>query len=377
MDTSASGILFDALGRCNYCRNFEQRLATYQPASAAELKRRLEELVARVKADGRGKPYDCIVGISGGADSAFTLYSVKKQGLRPLAVHMDNGWNSELAVNNIENLVRKLDVDLHTHVINWNEYRRLMQAFFDADVVDVELLYDNAMLAVNYQAANKYGIKWILGGTNTTTEGMEMPDTWNWFKFDKKNILALARRSRTKIDTFPTIGTLEYVFNKAVRRVRWLPFLDYFDYFKPKCIEILVSEVGYRTYPYKHYESIFTRFYQGYILPTKFHIDKRKLHLSTLLMSGQLTRDEALRTMDRIPYPSHADLQRDIDYFVKKMGWTQEQLDEYLARPQVPHARYGTEKPLWDRFARLARRLSLVERHTTIAANADSRVISP
>lgn len=367
MDTTAAGILFDEQGRCNYCRNFEKRLATFQPAIPDELKRRLEKLVARVKADGRGKQYDCIVGISGGADSAYTLYSVKQQGLRPLAVHMDNGWNSELAVNNIENLVRKLGVDLHTHVINWNEYRRLMQAFFDADVLDVELLYDNAMLAVNYQTAIKYRTKWIMGGTNITTEGMEMPATWNWFKFDKKNILSLARRSNAKLDTFPIIGTLDYVFDKVVRGIRWIPFLDYVDYFKPKCTEILVNELGYRTYPYKHYESIFTRFYQGYILPTKFGIDKRKLHLSTLLMSGQLSRQEALRTMESIPYPSQAALQGDIDYFLKKMGWTQTQLDAYLARPQIPHARYGTEKPLWDRLAEVARRLTLVERRTSIA----------
>ena len=372
MDTTAAGILFDAEGRCNYCRNFEQRLATYQPTSPGELKHRREKLVAKVKADGRGKQYDCIVGISGGADSAYTLYSVKKHGLRPLAVHMDNGWNSELAVNNIENLVRKLGVDLHTHVINWNEYRRLMQAFFDADVLDVELLYDNAMLAVNYQTAINYGTKWILGGTNTTTEGMEMPVTWNWFKFDKKNILALARRSGARLDTFPTIGTLDYVFNKAVRSIRWIPFLDYIDYFKPSCTQILVKELGYRTYPYKHYESIFTRFYQGYILPTKFGIDKRKLHLSTLLMSGQLSRKEALEAMEHIPYPSDSALQEDIDYFVKKLGWTLKQLDEYLARPQIPHARYGTEKPLWDGFARIARRLNLVEHHPTIAAGLDS-----
>jgi len=370
MDTTAAGILFDDEGRCNYCTNFERKLATYQPTEAAALKRRLDDLVTRIKADGRGKPYDCIVGLSGGADSAYTLYEVvRKCGLRALAVHMDNGWDSELAANNIENLVRKLDVDLRTHVINWQEYRRLMQAFFAADVLDVELLYDNAMLAVNYQLADKYGCKWILGGTNTTTEGMEMPVNWNWFKFDKKNIQQLAKRSGVKLDTFPTIGTAEYVFYKYARRIRWIPFLDYVDYFKPRCTEILVRELGYRAYAYKHYESIFTRFYQGYILPRKFGIDKRKLHLSTLLMSGQLSREEAMQTMEEIPYPSEAALQEDVDYFVKKMGWTPEQLNEYIARPQIPHARYGTEKPRWDRFARLARRLNIVQSHLTIAKN--------
>jgi N-acetyl sugar amidotransferase len=370
MDTTASGILFDELGQCNYCRNFEKKLSTFQPTDPEHRKRRLDELVARIKEDGRGKPYDCIVGLSGGADSAYTLYQVKKSGLRPLAVHMDNGWDSELAANNIENLVRKLDVDLRTHVINWQEYRRLMQAFFAADVLDIELLYDNAMLAVNYQTAVKYRCKWILGGTNTTTEGMEMPSNWNWFKFDKKNILSLARRSGVELDTFPTIGTAEYVFWKVVRRVRWIPLLDYVDYFKPRCTEELVREVGYRAYAYKHYESIFTRFYQGYILPTKFGIDKRKLHLSTLVMSGQLSREDALRSMERIPYPSDAALQEDIDYFLKKMGWTAQQLADYVARPQISHARYGTEKPLWNRLAKIARGLHLVDRHLTIASDS-------
>ena len=367
MDTTAPGILFDDLGRCNYCRNFEKRLAQYQPAKAEDLKRRLDTLVARVKADGRGKQYDCVVGLSGGADSAFALYQTKKCGLRPLAVHMDNGWDSELAANNIENLVNKLDVDLHTHVINWQEYKRLMQAFFDADVLDIELLYDNAMLAVNYKTAVKYKCKWILGGTNTTTEGMQMPTTWNWFKFDKKNILALARGAGIEVDTFPIIGTIEYVSCQYARRIRWVPFLDYIDYFKPRCTEILVNELGYRTYPYKHYESIFTRFYQGYILPRKFGIDKRKLHLSTLLMSGQMTREDALATMETIPYPSEAALKDDIDYFVKKMGWSHKQLAEYMARPEIPHARYGTEKPLWDRLDKVAQRLSLVKRRAWIA----------
>lgn len=373
MDTTAAGILFDAQGRCNYCRNFEEKLATYQPASPDELSRRLTKLVDRVKAEGSGKPYDCIVGLSGGADSSFALYQAKKSGLRPLAVHMDNGWDSELAANNIENLVRKLGVDLHTHVVNWNEYKRLMQAFFDADVLDIELLYDNAMLAVNYQTAAKHGIRWILGGTNTTTEGMEMPITWNWFKWDKKNIVALGKRDGVELDTLPTIGTLEYVFSKSVRRIRWIPFLDYIDYNKARCTQLLVDELGYRTYPYKHYESVFTRFYQGYILPRKFGIDKRKLHLSTLVMSGQLSREDALRTMDQIPYPSESALQEDVDYFLKKMGWSPKQLADYLARPEIPHSRYGTEKPLWDRLAKVAQRLKLVERRTTIAGATESR----
>lgn len=360
MDTTALKISFDAEGRCNYCRDFITRLAAYQPSNPAHLRDKLNALVAQVKRDGAGKPYDCIVGLSGGADSSYTLYLAKESGLRPLAVHMDNGWNSELAVNNIENLVRKLGVDLHTHVVNWQEYKKLMQAFFDADVLDVEILYDNAMLATNYQLAAKHNVKWILGGTNTTTEGMRMPAAWNWFKYDKRNIKQLSRRSGVRIDTFPLIGTLDFVFYRYARGISWVSFLDYVDYFKPRCTELLVEKLGYRTYPYKHYESIFTRFYQGYLLPQKFNIDKRRLHLSTLIISGQMTRDAALELIKQIPYPSESALRDDIDYFLKKMGWRESQLKEYLARPQIPHAHYGTEQPLWAWMEKVAKRTGIV-----------------
>lgn len=359
MDTTADGIRFDALGRCNYCTEFLAALEAFQPPSPEALDARLQALVARIKRDGKGKPYDCVVGVSGGADSAYALYLAKSVGLRPLAVHMDNGWDSELAANNIENLVRKLGVDLYTHVINWEEYRRLMQAFFDANVLDVELLYDNAMLAVCYDRAEKYGLKWILAGMNTTTEGMAMPANWNWYKFDKRNLVAIGARQGVRLETFPAIGTIGAFWKRVVKRIHWVPFLDYTNYFKPRCLEFLVRELDYRPYPYKHYESIFTRFYQGYILPAKFGIDKRKLHLSTLIISGQMTRDDALALMKSSPYPSPEALEDDIEYFLKKMGWTREQLSTYIAQPEVPHERYGTEKPLANRlnaFSRLVKR---------------------
>lgn len=239
MDESANDIHFDALGQCNYCTDMLNKMKSFQPSDSNALKVKFDQLISTIKKSGKGKRYDCIVGVSGGADSAYVLYLAKQSGLRPLAVHMDNGWNSELAVNNIENLVRKLGVDLYTHVINWLEYRELQQAFFDADVIDVELLYDNAMLAVNYKLAAKYGIHYILAGTNTTTEGMRMPTQWNWFKFDKKNIHAIANRSKAKIKTMPTIGVLGYAWYRFVRRIEWVDFLDYIDYYKPRCLQEL------------------------------------------------------------------------------------------------------------------------------------------
>jgi len=349
MDTSVADIAFDASGVCNYCSEFLAQSAGVLNQSAEQRAERLRRFVDEVKARGRGKRYDCVIGVSGGVDSSWALVQAVQLGLRPLAAHMDNGWNSELAQNNIANLIRTLGVDLHTHVIDWEEYRGLMQGFFDADVIDVELLYDNAMLAVNYQQAAKYGVKYILAGSNTSTEGMRMPASWNWLKFDKRNIQALgARNAVGRLDTFPAIGTLGFFWSEFVRRIRWIPFLDYFDYNKARALEVLQRDYGYKPYLFKHYESIFTRFYQGCILPEKFGVDKRRVHLGSLIISGQMTRAEALQRLEGIPYASAQALAEDKQYFMKKMGWSEAQLREYLARPGKPHSAYASEKPLWD-----------------------------
>lgn len=356
MNASAADIRFDEKGRCNYCSAMLARLASYQPADPSVLESRLAAFADKVRAAGRGKRYDCIVGVSGGADSAYALYLAKRVGLRPLAVHMDNGWNSELAVNNIENLVRRLGVDLYTHVVEWREYRALQQAFFDADVIDVELLYDNAMLAVNYRLAARYGIRYILSGSNTATEGMRMPPNFNWNKFDRRNLRAIARSAGVRVRSLPTIGVWSYVWHRLVRGTQWVPFLDFVDYNKQRCIEELVREIGYRPYPYKHYESIFTRFYQGFLLPEKFGVDKRRLHLSSLICSGQMTRDQAKELLTQSPYPDEDDLRVDIDYFLKKMGWSRHDLDAYLSRPARAHDTFDSEAALYARLLSLQKR---------------------
>ena len=357
MDTTASDIIFNDKGICNYCSEFIERSRHIIFESSENKHKRLMNLVERVKQQGKGKQYDCIVGVSGGVDSSWTLVQVKKLGLRPLAVHMDNGWNSELAQNNIANLVQGLGVDLYTHVIDWEEYRALMQAFFDSDVLDVELLYDNAMSAVNFRQARQYGLKHILSGSNQATEGMKFPEGWNWLKLDKKNIKAIGRNGGVKrLDTFPAIGLFEFIWYAAVKKIRWVSFLDYIDFNKEKALLALEKDYGYKRYPYKHYESVFTRFYQGYLLPTKFNVDKRKLHLSTLIASGQLSREEAIQSLKGFPYPSQQDLQQDISYFLKKMNWTQADLDNYLKRPQRSHLEFASERPLWQQLKRFYRR---------------------
>jgi len=349
MDTTAEGIEFDKNGNCNFCRDFIDRLESNKVENIFNL----ESFIKKVKKDGRGKKYDCIVGLSGGADSSYAIYLAKKSGLRVLAVHMDNGWNSELATNNIETLVRNMDIDLYTHVINWQEYKALMQSFFDADVIDVEILYDNAMLAVNYHLASKYGIKYILSGSNSSTEGMRMPKNWNWLKYDKKNIKSIAKRGDVKIKSFPIIGTLDYIYYKLVKKISWIPFLDYVDYNKSEAMQFLSDNYGFKPYPYKHYESVFTRFYQGHILPEKFGVDKRKLHLSSLICSNQLSREEAIADLKNIPYHLEVELNEDREYFIKKMGWSRSDLDEYLSRKEKRHDDYPTERPLWEFYSKI------------------------
>lgn len=349
MDSSVPNIQFDSVGNCNYCTDFLERCAHVLDDTSDVKAKKLQALVAEVKRAGQGKRYDCIVGVSGGVDSSWVLVRCVELGLRPLAVHMDNGWNSELAQNNIANLVQALGVDLYTHVIDWPEYKALMQAFFDADVLDVELLYDNAMAAVNYQQAAKFGLKHLLAGTNSATEGMPMPKGWNWNKFDKRNIQAIGKRfTNTALRTFPSIGTLDFFRFRFIKGIRWVSVLDLMPYNKTAVLKELQEKYGYKPYPYKHYESIFTRFYQGYLLPTKFGIDKRKLHLGTLVASGQLDRAVALRDLEGIPYPSEAQLSQDRQYFLKKMGWTQAQLEAYISRPPIAHDVYPSEDKLWD-----------------------------
>lgn len=357
MDTSAPDISFDKTGYCNFCSDFFESLDQRQLGGRSEDR---SKLIEKIKRDGKDREYDCIVGLSGGIDSAYVLYQSIKNGLRPLAVHLDNGWNSELAVDNIANLVRTLKVDLYTHVIDWEENRDLQRSFFKANVVDIELLMDNAMLALNYQMARRYRIRHILAGTNRSTEGMRMPNGWNWLKFDQQNIKNIQRRfGSVPIRTHPLISVLDFTRYEFLHRIHWTPFLDYFDYRKDLASEELSREVAYRPYPYKHYESIFTRFYQGYILPRKFGIDKRLLHLSTLVVTGQMLREDALMLLSKSPYPDEVLMQQDREFVMKKLGFDEQSFAMYMTAPAIPHDTYGTEKPLWDFLKRVHNMLGL------------------
>ena len=352
MDTTADKIYFDKNNFCNFCSEVND----ISNAKGYHLK--IDNLVNDVQKKNKSNSnYDCIVGLSGGVDSAWTLVKVKEYGLNPLAVHMDNGWNTELAQNNIENLVKTLNVDLYTEVLDWNIYQSLMYSFFKSDVVDVELLYDNAMFAANFQQANKHNVKFILAGTNTSTEGVKIPSNWNWYKYDKKNIKSINRIFfNTSLRGYPLMGTYNYIYYRFIKKIKWIPFLDYINYNKKEAEKELEKKFNFKPYTHKHYESFFTKFYQGYILLKKFNIDKRKAHLSSLVISKQISRNQALEILKEDPIKKN-ELSEDINYFLKKMNWSKNDLDTYLSRPEVKHDYYQSERKIWDYFSSIYRYL--------------------
>ncbi|MCX5805028.1 MAG: N-acetyl sugar amidotransferase [Proteobacteria bacterium] len=353
MDTSAADITFDEQGVCNYCTSYLKMLSEIE-VSAEELEKSRHEFHAMVKAHGNGKPYDCIVGVSGGVDSSYALYLAVQNGLRPLAVHLDNGWDSEYSQSNIENLVRGLGVDLHTHVIDWPENRDMQCALFKSGVIDIEMIMDNAQAATNYKQALKYGLKDILSGTNTRTEGMPQAPGWTHYKFDVKNIRAIQNKfGREKIKTHPLMSTLDWIYFEYIRKVMWHNYLDYFIYNKAEAIEILKNKFQYVPYRYKHGESVFTRFYQNYILPEKFGVDKRRVHHSTLICTGQMTRSSALDDLKGNPYIESGEAADDQIYVLKKLGMTKDEFCDYMLLPPVPHQNYPSEMNMLKILSRI------------------------
>ena len=346
MDTSAGDITFDAHGFCNYCSMLMELLDS-RKGQEKPLRAAWATVVAEMKARGRGDEYDCVLGVSGSLDSSYALYVARKAGLRVLAVHLDNGWNSELAVSNIERLCKSLDVDLYTHVINWEEVRALQIALFKGNVIDIEMITDHAITAVLYRIAAERRLKYIVAGTNIANEGMRMPPGWNSFvkAMSSRTLLAIYRKTGDgrKLETFPLMSLPRYLLYRFIHHIRWFPVLDYVPYDKHDSIRILSAEVGWRPYEKKHYESVFTRFYQGYILPVKFGVDKRKVHYSTLICSGQMTREDALASMSEEPYQNTALLREDREYVLKKLGFDEVWFSRYLKEPEVPQTRYSNE----------------------------------
>jgi len=348
-DESIPSISFDDEGICNYCRQYDET-AKKELFSKEEGEKRLRKIIREIKKRGEGKKYDCLIGLSGGVDSSYVAYLVKQFGLRPLAVHLDNGWNSELSAQNIKSIVEKLNIDLYTHVINWEEFKDMQISFLKASVVDIEMLTDHAIKAIMIRLANNERIKYYIGGSNIVTEAI-MPDSWSYAKWDYKNIKAIQKKfGNKKIRTFPHYNLLQKIMTEF--RLKNISILNYIDYNKTEAVRILEREFDWKNYGGKHYESIFTRFYQTYILPVKFNADKRKAHLSTLICSGQISRDEALKELDK-PIDKLDNLEREKAYVLKKLNLNETEFASIMSTPIRSHLDYPNSFNLNLSFKRI------------------------
>ena len=315
-----------------------------------------EVVIKRIKEDGKGKDYDCIVGISGGVDSSWVLVKAKEFGLRPLAVHMDNGWNSELAVKNIERVLKKLEVDLFTYVIDWEEFRDLQISFLRASTPDGEIPSDHAIFATLWQQAVSRGIKYIISGMNFTTESISVPG-WAYGHSDWRYIKDVhAKFGSQRLKTFPRFSLPYLLYINLVHRVRTVSILNYVEYDKKQAMQLLEEKLGWQYYGGKHHESIYTRFYQGYVLPRKFGIDKRYGHLSDLINAGQITRDDALEEVKQPTYPESTQLE-DLEYVSKKLGLRDGAFNEIMAMPCKSFRDYRNSYALVNGLKRIANRL--------------------
>jgi N-acetyl sugar amidotransferase len=338
MDTSDPEITFSQDGLCCHCCAYQVRLRN-ELFTGEEAKRRLRSLVEKIKAHGRRKEHDCIIGVSGGVDSTMVAFHVRQLGLRPLAVHLDNGWNSELAVDNIRRTLETLNLDLYTHVIDWDEFRDLQLSFLKASVPNCEIPTDHAINAVLINTALKRRIRFILTGSNLATEGI-MPVSWGYHSQDLKHLRAIHRRfGSKKLTTFPQLSLLRYVYAVMVRRIKYIPILNLLNYNKLEAKQLIKNELGWRDYGGKHHESLYTKFFQNYLLPEKFGFDKRRAHLSTLVCSGQLTREHALEQIAEPLYQDH-ELAADREYVIKKFRLNADSFDELMSQPIKKHFDY-------------------------------------
>jgi len=334
MDTSAGEIYFDENGICNFCHYFYKYVnPTLQKIQSDENGILLQKIIKIIKSGSLDKKYDCILGLSGGLDSSYLAYLAVNQGLRCLAVHVDTGWNSKISEYNVKSVVNKLGLDLEIITVDWEEMRDLQLAFYKASIRNCEIPQDHAFLAALYQIASKYNIQYILSGGNLATESI-LPKSWGHNAADLVFLNAINKRfGSRKLQKFPTLSFWErYFYYYLIRKIREVRLLNYVPYNKEKAKAILMKEIGWQDYGFKHYESVLTRFFQGYYLPNKFGIDKRKAHLTSLILSKQLTREEALGEL-RKPLYSMKQLQKDKKYISEKLGITLVEWEEILALP--------------------------------------------
>ena len=352
MDTIADpDITFDENGVCNYYKDYkvaeEEHVLTGDEGQA-----KLHQVVKKIKQAKGRKKYDCILGLSGGVDSTYLCLLAKEQGLNPLVVHCDNGWNSELAQHNIEQTIKICGFDLFTYVINWNEFKAMQLAYLKASVVDIEVLTDHAFMAVLHEQARKWKLKYVLAGMNVVTEQV-LPHHWIYNKSDVVNIKDIVNQygsiKAKKLKTYPFLSYLTKRYCDKILKLEVISPLNWVEYNYDEVKKRIISELNWRDYGGKHYESIWTRFYQGYILPRKFHIDKRKAHFSNLIFSGQMTKQEAIEQLKQPILPEQL-LKDDLDFVLKKLGLSEEQFEKIMKKERKSHSDFKKELGFKKKF---------------------------
>lgn len=340
MDTTDSKISFDERGVCDHCRNYEKRIKPYWKPKENDFEG-LEKLAQEIRKAGKGREYDCILGLSGGADSSYLAYIAKEvMHLRPLAYVVDTGWNLNVAVENIEKVVKGLDLDMYTEVVNWKEMADLQLAMFKASISSQDFPQDHAIFAGLYNYATKHHIKYVLTGSNSATEFIRPPLEWIYMN-DLRMALDIHKKyGKVELKTFPLCNIWKYrIWYRYFLGMRRRFPLDYVVYDKAEAEELLHEKYGWTKYANKHYENVFTRFFEGYYLPHKFGYDTRKNVLSNEILVGTMTRDEAIKILEQPPYdPEQAEL--DKAYVAKKLGISTEEFDEIINLPNKTPADY-------------------------------------
>lgn len=355
MDTTDPEIHFDEQGNCNHCTEFLETRSRYS-YQGKESDQALATLLQEIKRKGKGRSYDCIVGLSGGVDSSYTAWKAKELGLRVLAVHLDNGWNSIEANQNIKNIASKLAIDYETAVLDWEEFKQIQRAFLNASVPEADTPTDIAILAVLHKTAAKYGVKYILSGGNFATEGI-LPKLWHYNAKDLRYFKHICRQfGPVALRTFPTFGLIKEAYYKLFRGIKMVYFLNYIPFEKVKSVELLSAELDWKDYGGKHYESKFTGFIQSYYLQNKFNIDYRRATLSSQICAGSIKREDALETIKQIPY-SEANIINEKIYIAKKLGFSMIEFDEILNKSGKWYYTYPNNDSRLQFFYNLYRRL--------------------
>jgi N-acetyl sugar amidotransferase len=360
MDQSDSYIKFDADGVCDHCLTFDAKIMPNWHADERG-ETELASLVQDIKASGTGKDFDCIIGMSGGIDSSYLTYLAKEKfGLRPLVFHVDAGWNSQEAVNNIEKIVDGLGLDLYTEVIDWQEMRDLQLAFFRSGVSHIDSPQDNAFFATMYKFAERYGVKYILTGGNQSTECVRNPVEWMYYQSDARQIRDIHSKygSRSLVN-YPLTSILWHkIFLPYVKGIKTIRPLDYGPYIKQDATRLLIDKFGWQPYPQKHFESRFTRFYESYWLPKRFGYDVRRVQYSSLILTGQMTRDDAIEKLKQPTY-DESTIDYDLQYVANKLEISVDELNGYLNLPKRTYKDYKSQQQIYEWGAKVMKALGL------------------